>query len=77
MTLLCAFPRCARPARIINANELETKNMYECNDSRFSLNRLHFRFISQQTLSYALRTLGIRNELHGIIMTFIIFFFFY
>ncbi len=35
----------------------------------FSLNnRFHFRFVSWQTLPYALRTLGIWNELHGIIL---------
>ncbi len=41
--------------------------MHECNDRRLSLNRLHFQFVSRQTLSCALRTLRIQNELHGII----------
>ncbi len=36
-------------------------------DWRFSLNILHFQFVSLQTLSYALRTLGKWNELQGII----------
>lgn len=34
---------------------------------KFSFNRLHFQFVSQQTLPCAFRTLGIRDESHGII----------
>ncbi len=46
--------------------------MHEHNDWRCSLdNRFHFRFVSRQTLQYAFRTLGIWNELPGIITFYV------
>ncbi len=58
-----AFPRFA------SANCHALIKMHGCDDFRFSLNnRLHFQFVSRQTLPYALRTLGIWNELHGIFL---------
>ncbi len=62
MTLLCASP--------IGAPARTAAYFYKCtNDWRFSLNnKFHFRFVSRQTLQYAFRTLGIWNELPGIIL---------
>ncbi len=63
MTLLCAFPIGAL------ARTAAYWYLHEWNDWRFPLNnRFHFRFVSRQTLQYASRTLGIWNELPGIIL---------